>query len=1699
MGNNKKISELLKVTSTNPTDELVMRRGSGNVSIEAQNLSSDTGSLVATSSISGTTITFTKGDGVTYTNEIVSASYASLALTASYSFSSSVEVTKEVSSSFADTASHAITASYALTSAPAASTEGSLTNDATIDGFVFNGATDVTMSISTYSASAATALTSISASLTSADQVISSSVAALSSSASDSRNTLGGDLDAVSASFSTSQTALSSSVSTDITALSSSASTARDVVASQVTGSLTALSASLTTTDQAISSSVAALSSSASDARNTLGGDLDAVSASFSTSQTALSSSVSTDLTALSSSASTARDVAASQVTGSLIALSSSLTVTDQTISSSVATLSGSASTARNVLASQVTGSFTALSASLTTTDQAISSSVATLSGSASTARNVLASQVTGSFTALSSSLTVTDQAISSSVATLSGSASDARNAITNVLSSSYALTASYAISSSVEIKQEISSSYADTASYAVSASYAVTASYAISSSVEITKEVSSSYADTASYALDAVSASYSIFAESATQATRSTRLNIGTIQNNPNFRALGVVTTSGTNGTITIDDDIQWKGNPNVLKINGEILASNVSASSFTGSLLSTNGVLSGSSQIDITTIEGYTAFSSSLQTTDQSISSSVAALSASASTRRDVMFSQLAFMNTSLSGSNSVSRNTLARQVSGSFTSVSSSLTTTDQTISSSVATLSGSASTARDLLAIQVTGSFTALSSSASTARDVAASQVTGSFTALSASASTARDVAASQVTGSFTELSASLTTTDQTISASVATLSGSASTARDEFLFESIEYKTSNKRSYSQLYLGNNNGGQFQTGEYQKVVTVIPSGNSQNYEILGRVTVQNGPHYHTLYFNSSLRSNTLPDLDFKVAFNEEYSTDRYIKPLLWVKETGTSGFIFAFEVLANIFGNVTVDIDVIPRFDNFHTNVTVNTNQSSDQTTIDSGYTSNDFDRTYEIDGIITKFTSLDTTGLSVVSSSYALTASYAESSTTLSGSASTARDVLASQVTGSFTALSASLTTTDQAISSSVAALSSSASDARDAITNVLSSSYALTASYAISSSVEIRQEVSSSYAETATSASYAITASYAISSSVEITKEVSSSYADTASYSIFAESATDSNLTQRIRIPNQNVGAYRNIPIAASTGTSGNLVHDTTLRWHGVNNTLSITGSLISDQITGSLLSTNGVLSGSSQIDITTIEGYTAFSSSLTVTDQAISSSVATLSGSASTARNVLSVELTDLLGVDIAALSSSASTARDILASQVTGSFTALSSSASTARDVLASQVTGSFTALSGSASTARDVLASQVTGSFTALSGSASTSRNVLASQVTGSFTALSASLTTTDQVNSASAASGIATNAAGIITVFTNLNSQLTAKANTNYVNSEVLILETADTTNSASLTVTDQAISSSVATLSGSASDARQLIADGIETGLSASASTARNVLASQVSGSFTSVSSSLTTTDQVNSASAASGIATNAAGIITIFTNLNSQLTAKANTNYVNSEVLILETADTTNSASLTVTDQAISASSAALSGSASTARNAIVSDYSPKVSGSFAQYISRLDQTGAAATIHFLTHNTNTIEQNISIAANDYEITVANAGKYELKNTTQWQRTSGVADNVSLWIQVNGSNVGFSTNSLNLTDNFIVPIYAQWILDLDAGDVVRIVWSSTAGSAKIIKRAAFSNPTRPMTPSVNTHLIKIGD
>ena len=169
------------------------------------------------------------------------------------------------------------------------------------------------------------------------------------------------------------------------------------------------------------------------------------------------------------------------------------------------------------------------------------------------------------------------------------------------------------------------------------------------------------------------------------------------------------------------------------------------------------------------------------------------------------------------------------------------------------------------------------------------------------------------------------------------------------------FTEIRFNNSNIMKFNQMYTGASSGSYFTNGEYQKVVTITPDGNSQNYQVVGRITAQNANDVHTVYFNAGLRSNTLPDLNWSIRYYEEYNGNRYIDPQLWTKETTTAQFIFAFKTLATIYGTVTVDFEVIPRTSSQLANVSTNTEQNSEQSSVDTGFTANDMTRTHAIIG------------------------------------------------------------------------------------------------------------------------------------------------------------------------------------------------------------------------------------------------------------------------------------------------------------------------------------------------------------------------------------------------------------------------------------------------------------------------------------------------------------------------------------------------------------------------------------------------------------------------------------------------------------------------------------------------------------------------------------------------------------------------
>ena len=404
-----------------------------------------------------------------------------------------------------------------------------------------------------------------------------------------------------------------------------------------------------------------------------------------------------------------------------------------------------------------------------------------------------------------------------------------------------------------------------------------------------------------------------------------------------------------------------------------------------------------------------------------------------------------------------------------------------------------------------------------------------------------------------------------------------------------------------------------------------------------------------------------------------------------------------------------------------------------------------------------------------------------------------------------------------------------------------------------------------------------------------------------------------------------------------------------------------------------------------------------------SLSSSLTTTDQAISASVATLSGSASTARAAIA---TDYIAADTA-LSASLTTTDQTISSSVA----TLSGSASDARNLIAADldtVSSSFSTRVGDLEDFSSSLdATYATeAELRAITASSVVTASALVNTITftkGDGSTFAVSIAQSGSVETASRAEGLFNSldsGKGIENfTFDGTLSGVTVDLDTGSAHFTDAV-NTITSSLSASLTTTDQTISSSVAALSASASTSRDAIVASVSGAFASDSSSlagrvtsledfsssldATYVTEAELVAATASLSASLTTTDQTISSSVATlsgsastardtaatqvsgAFASDSASFSTRITDLED-FSSSLDATYVTEAELVAATASL--SASLTTTDQTISSSVATLSGSASDSRNAIVANISGAFSipdgtvSSSAQTISNLQGT----------------------------------------------------------------------------------------------------------------------------------------
>jgi len=141
----------------------------------------------------------------------------------------------------------------------------------------------------------------------------------------------------------------------------------------------------------------------------------------------------------------------------------------------------------------------------------------------------------------------------------------------------------------------------------------------------------------------------------------------------------------------------------------------------------------------------------------------------------------------------------------------------------------------------------------------------------------------------------------------------------------------------------------------------------------------------------------------------------------------------------------------------------------------------------------------------------------------------------------------------------------------------------------------------------------------------------------------------------------------------------------------------------------------------------------------------------------------------------------------------------------------------------------------------------------------------------------------------------------------------------------------------------------------------------------------------------------------------------------------------------------------------------------------------------------YGAFSSDQDQTATVNTATLMTFNTTDFANEVSISSS--QITVVNAGIYNLQFSAQFQNTDTAFQDVYIWLRQNGVDIPGSTGFVSIpnrhagTDGHSI-IGWNYFLNMAAGDYIEIYWSVPNAAVTIQHLAASGTPTKPSTQSV---------
>lgn len=152
--------------------------------------------------------------------------------------------------------------------------------------------------------------------------------------------------------------------------------------------------------------------------------------------------------------------------------------------------------------------------------------------------------------------------------------------------------------------------------------------------------------------------------------------------------------------------------------------------------------------------------------------------------------------------------------------------------------------------------------------------------------------------------------------------------------------------------------------------------------------------------------------------------------------------------------------------------------------------------------------------------------------------------------------------------------------------------------------------------------------------------------------------------------------------------------------------------------------------------------------------------------------------------------------------------------------------------------------------------------------------------------------------------------------------------------------------------------------------------------------------------------------------------------------------------------------------------------------------------------GYYGAYHDTSTVTATSTAVAYVMNIGSTDLQNGINIVGGTKITATNAGIYNLQFSAQFTNPNAAIANVSVWIRINGVNVadGAGTNGVpakhGASDGLQIVSW-NYVLSLNAGDYVELVWHSDITGVQLITIPATIGPAVPESPSVIVTIAQI--